>query len=183
MRKYISLLFLALFTAITTLSAQNFVATPAQTQPTASQLKIGYFSYDEVLRAMPAYAIVEKTLQDLRNQYETEMQNAEKEFNEKYETFLENQHTMARAIREKRQSELQNMLERNVAFKQEAERLMAKAEEDALRPLHEKIAKALNTIALERAYIVVLNTDSNACPYINPIMAEDITTFLLDALK
>ena len=183
MRKYLFLILLAIIPALKSAKAQDIAGTNHQTQHTATQMKIGYFSYNEVLRAMPEYATVQKHLEDLRAQYENEMTNAEKEFNEKYELFLDTQQSMAKAIREKRQSELQSMMERNVAFKEEAKRLLADAEEKAMKPLHDKIAKALYFIGNERAYILIVNTDSNACPYLNPAMAENITTLLNDVLK
>ena len=183
MRKYLFLILLAIIPALKSAKAQDIAGTNHQTQHTATQMKIGYFSYNEVLRAMPEYATVQKHLEDLRAQYENEMTNAEKEFNEKYELFLDTQQSMAKAIREKRQSELQSMMERNVAFKEEAKRLLADAEEKAMKPLHDKIAKALYFIGNERAYVLIVNTDSNACPYLNPAMAENITTLLNDVLK
>lgn len=154
-----------------------------QSQPTAAQIKIGYFSYEEALCAMPEYSVAQANLKALRSQYDDEMKNGEKEFNEKYEAFLEEQRNMASAIREKRQSELQTMMDRNVAFRKEAMRLMAQAENDAIAPLKEKLSATIRRIAEERAYVMVVNTDSNACPYLNPTMAEDITTLIIDALK
>lgn len=154
-----------------------------QSQPTAAQIMIGYFSYEEALCAMPEYSIAQANLKALRSQYDDEMKKGEKEFNEKYETFLEEQHNMAAAIREKRQSELQTMMERNVAFRQEAARLMAQAENDAMTPLKEKLSATIKRVAEERAYAMVVNTDSNACPYLNPTMAENITTLIIDSLK
>lgn len=161
--------------------AQEEIA--SQSQPTAAQIKIGYFSYEEALCAMPEYSIAQANLKALRSQFDQEMQNGEKEFSEKYETFIEEQHNMASVIREKRQSELQSMMERNVAFRQEAARLMAQAEKDAMTPLREKLSATIKSIAEERAYIMVVNTDSNACPYLSPTMAEDISTLIIDALK
>ena len=132
---------------------------------------------------MPEYAIAEATVNDLRNQYDAEMKNAENEFNAKYETFLEVQQNMAKAIREKRQSELQAMLERNTAFRQESERLIKQAEEDALKPLKSKISEVLARISAERGLIMVVNTDSDACPYLNPYYSEDISELVNSALK
>lgn len=183
MRKILFLLLLAFVPALKHAKAQDITETNYQAQHTAPQMKIGYFSYNEVLRAMPEYAAVQNNLSKLRAQYENEMTSAEKEFNEKYELFLDTQQSMAKAIREKRQSELQSMMERNVAFKEEARRLLADAEEKAMKPLHDKIAKALYFIGNERAYILIVNTDSDACPYLNPSMAENITTLLNDVLK
>lgn len=157
--------------------------TLVQTQPTAAQLKIGYFSYNEALCAMSQYSIAQANLKALRSQFDMEMQSAEKEFSEKYENFLEEQRNMAAAIRDKRQSELQLMMDRNVSFRKEAERLLAKAEADAMAPLHQALAEVIKRVAEERAYIMVVNTDSNACPYLNPTMAEDISTIIIDALK
>lgn len=183
MRKFLFFLFVYLLQSFTGAFAQDVVETELVTQPVAVSLKIGCFSYDEVLRTMPDYSAAQKTLQDLRAQYDEEMKNAETEFNEKYEAFLEAQSAMAKVIREKRQSELQTMMERNVAFKEESARLMLQAEDDAMRPLYDKIAAALNVIGTERGFALIVNTDSNSCPFINPAMAEDITTLLIDVLK
>lgn len=163
-------------------SAQEEV-TEVKAQPAAAQLKIGYFSYDEVLRAMPQYAIAQANLKALRSQYDDEMEKGEKEFNEKYELFIEEQRAMAKVIREKRQSELQNMMERNVAFRKEAVRLLAQAEADAMAPLHERISEVVKAVGIERVYAMIVNTDSNACPFLSPVMAEDITYLLIDRLK
>ena len=38
-------------------------------------------------------------------------------------------------------------------------------------------------IGKERGYAVILNTDSNACPYIDTTIADDITTIVKDALR
>lgn len=154
-----------------------------QAQSTVAPLKIGYFSYEEALRTMSQYTIAQANLKALRSQFDEEMKTSEKEFNDKYESFIEEQRTMAPAIREKRQSELQSMMERNIAFRQEAERLVAKAEDEAMQPLHQKLAEVIKQIAEERAYFMVVNTDSKACPYLNPTMSEDISTLILDALK
>ena len=149
----------------------------------AQQLKIGYFSYEAVLKAAPDYLSAKASIENLRKQYDTEIQIAQKDFNEKYENFIENQDGMASAIREKRQSELQSILERNMAFKQESDRLLAKAEEEALAPLRTKLDNAIKALGSEKDFIVILNTDNNAAPYINPVFGEDVTEILISRIK
>lgn len=149
----------------------------------AQQLKIGYFSYDAVLKATHDYVSAKASIENLRNQYDAEIQLAQKDFNEKYENFIENLNGMASAIREKRQSELQSILERNIAFKQESERLLAKAEEEALAPLRNKLDNAIKALGSENNFIVILNTDNNAVPYINPMIGEDVTDLLIDRIR
>ena len=149
----------------------------------AQQMKIGYFSYNAVLKATPDYLTATANIENLKKQYNAEIQIAQKDFNEKYENFIENQDGMASAIREKRQSELQSILERNMAFKQESERLLAKAEEDALAPLRAKLDNAIKSLGSEKDYIVILNTDNNAAPYINPVLGEDVTEILISRIR
>ena len=148
----------------------------------AQQMRIGYFSHDAVLKATPEYVSAKASIENLKKQYDSEIQFAEKDFNEKYENFIENLSGMASAIREKRQSELQSILERNIAFKKESERLLAKAKKEALTPLHNKLDNAIKALGSEN-YVVILNIDNNAVPYINPMIGEDVTEILIDKIR
>lgn len=149
----------------------------------AQDVKVGFFSYKEVLQSMPAYSVTVANMDKLRKQYADELNAAQKEFNEKYELFLDQQASLAESIRQKRQADLQTLLERNEQFKKESERLMAQAEKDAMAPLHEKIKEAIKKAGEQGKYIVILNTDSEACPYIAPSVAEDVTVKLLELTK
>lgn len=148
-----------------------------------AQLRFGYFSYDEIFRAMPDYAIMEKNMADLKAKYDAEMKRAEDDFNAKYETFLEEQRELVPSILHKRQVELQDMMDKNVAFKKEATRLLDDARKDACTPLKQKLDEAVKQIGRERGYILVINTDGDACPYIDVSVGEDITPRLKELLS
>ncbi len=148
-----------------------------------AQMKFGFFSYDEALQSMPEYALVQANLKDLRSKYDAETRRAEEEFNRKYEEFLDGQSDFAPTILQKRQTELQELLKSNVAFKAESMKLLKQAEEEAFAPLHEKLRKVLSTIGSEHGYAFILNTDGNACPYIDPEMGEDVSATVKEALR
>lgn len=148
-----------------------------------AQVKFAHFSYEAVYTSMPGHAIVKENMKKLASQYDAETKRAEEEFNLKYEEFLEGQRTFAPAILNKRQAELQEIMSRNIAFKEEARRLLKQAEEDLKMPLKAKINDALKRIGAERGYAFIINTDNNACPYINPAMGTDITAELKELLK
>lgn len=148
-----------------------------------AQVQFGYFSYEKTLKSMPEYKVVIDNMNDLKSKYDTETKRAEDEFNKKYEEFLDGQRDFAPTILQKRQAELQELLKRNVAFKAESERLLAEAEKEAFAPLHKKISGALQKIGAEKGYAFILNTDSNACPYIDPVMGEDVTDMIKEAMK
>ena len=148
----------------------------------AQDLKIGYFSYNAVLRSMPAYSTAVASVDKLRQQYAAELEAAQKEFNEKYELFLDQQNKLAESIRQKRQADLQTLLDRNEQFKKEAERLLAQAEKDAMAPIQQRVNNAVRLIAAEQGYDIILNTDSNAVPFISSVISEDINALVQTAL-
>lgn len=147
-----------------------------------AQLRFGYFSYNQIFNAMPEYASIDTNMAELKTKYEAEMKRAEEEFNAKYETFLEEQRDLVPSILHKRQVELQEMLDKNVAFKKEAERLLQDARKDACVPLKQKLEAAVQQIGKERGYILVVNTDGDNCPYIDSSIGEDITPRLKELL-
>ena len=148
-----------------------------------AQFKFGYFSYDKALRSMPEYAVADANMKDLRRKYEAEMKRVEEEFNRKYEEFLDGQRDFAPTILQKRQTELQELLKKNVAFKAESEKLLQQAETEAFAPLREKLAKVVQQVGADRGYAFIINTDGDACPFINPEMGEDVLQIITEALQ
>lgn len=142
-----------------------------------------YLSYEQVLKSMPDYVLVQKTLANERAKYEAELKRVEQDFNLKYEEFLEGQRDFPQTILRKRQTELKELLERNVSFKAESRQTLAEAEARAMAPLRERLAGVLAAIGMEQGYAFILNTDAGAVPFINPAMGEDITQKVIDALK
>jgi len=101
----------------TTVAQQNAIAAQQ-----SAALRFGYFSFEQVLHTMPSYTIAKHHMDELRAKYDEETKRVETEFNNKYEEFLDGQRSYAKTILEKRQAELREMMEKNVAFKAEAAR-------------------------------------------------------------
>lgn len=180
-----NLLFLAFALVALSASAQQNPAVGAQQATTAAQpvLRFGYFSFEQVFHTMPGYAIAKHNMDELRGKYDEETKRVETEFNSKYEEFLDGQRSYAKSIFEKRQAELRELMEKNIAFKAEAARLLKKAEEEAYAPLKAKMNAALQQIGKENGFAFILNTDNNATPYLSAEMGVDITEALKEKIK
>ena len=72
---------------------------------------------------------------------------------------------------------------KNLKFKEEAKRLLSQAENDAFAPLKRKLNATVKKIGMERGYAFVLNTDGDACPYVDSTKGDDISVIIADALK
>ena len=152
-------------------------------QDSTVAMKFGYLSFEQALQSTRDYTLVQNKLASLKGQYEAEMKRVEDEFNLKYEEFLDGQREFPKTILRKRQTELQELMSKNIAFKEESRQQLAAAEDEMMAPLKEKLTETISRIAGERDYAFVINTDANACPYINPALGEDINKLVQDALK
>ena len=169
MKKAILLVLLALMAAMPTM-AQN-------------DLKFGYLSYATALQAMPEYAAMQNNMAELRQKYEAEQKRVEDDFNNMYEEFLDGQKSYPKTILQKRQSELQEMLDKNIAFKKESQRLLSQAEEEAMAPIRVRLAGVLDAIGRERGYAFIVNTDEKAALWLNPAMGEDVSAAVKGLLQ
>ena len=173
MKRITFVLMMALMGLVGYAQTNNETGETTNVQPAA--MKYGYLSYEAVLQSMPAYAEMQKSMEELRGQYEAEQKRVEDDFNKKYEEFLDGQASFPKTILQKRQSELQEMLDKNIAFKKEGEKLLSQAQSEAITPLKQMLNDALARIGMERGYAFILNTDGNATPWLNPAIGEDIT--------
>ena len=146
-------------------------------------LRFGYLSYETALQSMPDYAVVQKKLADLRQQFQNETLRVEDEFNRKYEDFLEGQREFPQSILQKRQIELQELMDKNIAFKENSRKELEKAEQELMAPLKIRLIEVLGKIGRERGYAFIVDTDTKALPFINPAMGQDLNQQVQDALK
>lgn len=181
MKKFLLFVFTLFPLAVSAQSVDSANVVPAVQK--SSTYLFGYFSYKEAFEALPEYPLVQKQMAELKAKYEEEAKRAETEFNQKYEDFLAGQRDFPQSILEKRQSELQDLMAKNITFRNESRRLLLAAENDAYAPLHDKLGKLLNAIGAREGFAFILNTDDNACPFVNPSQGKDINQMIKDSLK
>lgn len=145
--------------------------------------RFGYLSYDEALKSMPAYAEAQKKLEELKASYDKELQYSESEFSKQYGEYIDGMKSFPENILLKRQKALQQLMEQSISFKDEAKRLLSKAEDELMQPVHERLKAAIAAVAKQHGYEFVLNTDNNAAPYVNGEVGADITAEVKEAVK
>ena len=160
-----------------------FTALTASAQESAQVLRFGYLSYETALKSMPEYTLVAQKLAQLKEQFQAETLRVEDEFNSKYEDFLEGQRDFPRTILQKRQSELQELMDKNIKFKEQGREELAQAEREAMAPLRIRLIEMLSKIGREKGYAFIYDTDTKALPFLNISFGEDINQLVQDALK
>lgn len=148
----------------------------------SAQIQFGYMSYKQILQQLPEYAQATKDLAILKAKYEAEAQKGEEEFQRKFVDFLQGQKDFPQAIMQKRQAELQTLMDNGVAFRMKSQELIASAEKDLMQEAYKRLNRALLEVGVEYGYGYILNTDDNNCPYINPIIGFDVTELVRQKL-
>lgn len=146
-------------------------------------MKFAYLSIDSVMQSMEEYAQLQQDMAAMRQQYEAEMKRVEDDFNKKYEEFLDGQKNFPKTILQKRQSELQEMMDKNIAFKKESLQLLNDTEKTQMDVIRMMVEMAVKTLGMQRGYAFILNTDADATPWLNPALGDDITEDVKALLK
>ena len=138
----------------------------------ASAQKFGHINTQELFSQMPEVAQVKLKMDTIQAQYENQLASMNEEFQKKVQDYQAQEATMAEAIKQIRQQELQEMQQRIQLFYQTAEQDIQKNQQDLLAPVHEKMTKAIKAVGERENYTYIF--DSQAMVHIGND-AHDVT--------
>ena len=145
--------------------------------------KYGTVRYDSLLRSMPEWEQMNNRVASLRQKYEAEASYNENAFRRMFAEFLQGQKDFPQSIMLKRQRDLQEAMEKGLAFRREADSLLVKAQADLEAPLRAKLDAAIGQVATERGYDCVVNLDANALPFTKPELTENASPLVGEKLR
>ena len=148
-----------------------------------TEVRYGTMRYDSIFTSMPEYAIARQSLDTLRAKYEKEAEYNETAFKRQFAEFLEGQKDFPQIILLKRQKDLQEAMEKGLAWREEADKILQQAEKDLMRPVYEKLDAAIEEVGTERGYELIINLDVPSMPFLHPSVKEDATPFILKKLS
>lgn len=144
--------------------------------------QFGYLSFKEVLHQMPDYKKAQEDFAALKARYDAETARSEEEFQLKFAEFLQGQKEFPPSILQKRQAELQDLMDKSINFRRETQRLLAQAEAELMAPVNARLDEAVKAVGADLGLIFVLNTDGNSLPFVHPQVGVNITQPVLQKL-
>ena len=161
------------------------VTAPGQSGAAPQEVRVpqfGYLSYNEVFEKMPEYQKAKEDFAALKEKYDAEATRAEEEFQRKFAEFLQGQKDFPPSILQKRQAELQDLMDKSVTFRKESRRLLRQAEGELQAPVSTRLNEAIQAVGAELGLIFVLNTDGNSLPFVHPQVGVNVTAPVLQKL-
>ena len=143
----------------------------------AQNLKFGHINAQEIVSAMPEFAKAQSDIEALDKQLTSELQRTQEEFNKKYQEFQQAiaKDSLPGNIAERRQKELQDMMQRQEQFQQEAQQQMQKAQADAMAPIYKKLDDAIKAVGAAEGVIYIFDPARTPVAYVNESQSINLT--------
>ena len=144
----------------------------------AQNLKFGHINAQEIITVMPEFTKAQNDIQTLEKQLTAELQRTQEEFNKKYQEFQQAiaKDSLPPNIAERSQKELQDMTQRQEQFQQEAQQQMAKAQNDAMAPIYQKLDNAIKAVGAAEGVIYIFDLARTSIPYVNESQSINLTS-------
>ena len=143
----------------------------------AQNLKFGHINAQEIITVMPEFTKAQNDIQTLEKQLTAELQRTQEEFNKKYQEFQQAiaKDSLPPNIAERRQKELQDMMQRQEQIQQDAQQQMQKAQTDAMAPIYKKLDDAIKAVGAAEGVIYIFDLARTSIPYVNEAQSINLT--------
>ena len=136
--------------------------------------KFAHVNSATIIQAMPEYTTAQTELQTLGKSYEEEIKRMQDELQSKYEDYQKNGASLPDATKQRREQELADLNQRLEQYAQVAEQDMAKARQDKMQLISDKIGKAIQEVGTAGGYVYIMDVTAGI-PFINESISTDVT--------
>lgn len=137
-----------LFAAVLFIGATSF---------TSAQGKIAHINKQELIKAMPEYAVAQAEIEKLGKTYEAEIQGSYKELDAKYKQYNAEAETKTEEENMTRMQEVEGMKQSLGQYQQQAQKQLQEKEFNLLKPIVEKADNAIKAVAKAQGFQYVVD--------------------------
>ena len=139
-----------------------------------AQAKFGHVNTQEIIQAMPEYTAAKTEIEKLQEQYEADLKSMQDELQKKAEAFDKEQATLPENIKQRRQTELQDMYAKIQQSYQDNQQALAKEQQDKMQVITTKVLEAIKQVGTAGNYVYIMDL-SSGIPYISTTLSTDVT--------
>ena len=131
----------------------------------AQDLKFGHINIQKLVTELPEKLAADKKLQAEAQKLELNLKVMNEELEAKYTDYMENRDTLPELIRATKEKEIQEISERLKNFQQLAQQNIHTQEQQMLKPIIEKVQKAIDEVGTENGFIYIFDVSSRVVIY------------------
>ena len=137
--------------------------------------KFGHIKTQEIMEAMPEYTKAQTDIETMQQQYQNELKIAEEDFTKKFTAYQQEQATLPKNIKERREKELQDLQERAMQMQQDARQQLEQSWMQMLQPIAKKIDDAIKAVGQEGGYVYIFDLSTTNIPFVNETLSTGVT--------
>jgi outer membrane protein len=141
---------------------------------TANAQKFGHVNTQEVIQAMPEYTKAKNEIDALTQQYEADLKSMQDELQKKGEAFDKEQASLPDNIKQRRQTELNEMYQKIQQSYQDNQQALAKASNEKMQAITTKVLDAIKSVGDAGGYVYIMEMGAGI-PYISSTLSSDVT--------
>ena len=139
-----------------------------------AQAKFGHVNTQEIIQAMPEYTAAKNDIDKLTAQYEADLKSMQDELQKKADAFDKEQATLPDNIKQRRQTELQEMYQKIQQSYQDNQQALQKASSEKMQAITAKVLDAIKAVG-QAGDFVIINEINAGIPYISTTLSTDVT--------
>ena len=136
--------------------------------------KFGHVNSQEIVQAMPEFTKARTDIEALTKQYEADLKSMQDELQKKAEAFDKEQATLPENIKQRRQTELQEMYQKIQQSYQDNQQALSQAQGEKLQAIQTKVLDAIKAVGQAGGYVYIMDV-TGGIPYISTTLSTDVT--------
>ena len=136
--------------------------------------KFGHVNSQEVIQAMPEYTKAQTEIEALAQQYEADLQSMQEEMTKKLKDYEANAKTLPDNIKQRRETELQEMDQKIRQSYQDNQQALAQAQQEKMQAITTKVIDAIKQVGQAGGYVYIMD-NAGGIPYISTTLSTDVT--------
>ena len=139
-----------------------------------AQQKFGHVNSQEIIQAMPEFSKARTEIEALTKQYEADLKSMQDELQKKADAFDKEQATLPDNIKQRRQTELQDMYQKIQQSYQDNQQALGKAQQEKMQAIQAKVLDAIKAVGQAGGYVYIMDI-AGGVPYISTTLSTDVT--------
>ena len=123
-----------------------------------AQSKIGHVSMQELIQSLPEYKTAEGNLQSFAKQLQDTYTSMQDEYNQKLSAYMKDSANMTPPMKEAKMQDIADLAKRMQKMEQTSDQTLMDKQNELLKPMQQKVADAIKTVAKENGYSYIFDT-------------------------
>ena len=136
--------------------------------------KFGHVNAQEIIQVMPEYTKAKTEIDALQQQYEADLKSMQEEMTKKLKDYEANAKTLPDNIKQRRETELQEMDQKIRQSYQDNQQALAQAQQEKMQAITTKVIDAIKQVGQAGGYVYIMD-NAGGIPYISTTLSTDVT--------